>query len=202
MRSLSEQLAHRKRLGRKGIRHDPRTLRFTDYIKKLPPIPASCDHTSKVADWGMLGNSTKGDCVLAAFGHGILDWTTFASTPKVPTEQQVLALYDKLSPGDQGLVILDTLNYWRNPGCWNDTLYAYAQLATGDTNQAEAAISCFGFTVIGMALPDQNTFGPWTQTTGSPDFNNGHCVILTGYDRAKQTFDAISWGSVDRKSVV
>src|SRR5713226_1528187 len=113
-RSVVEQLGLGRRLGRKGIRTDPRTLRFADYVRpdRLPPIPATSDHTSKVSAWGMLGNDHYGDCVMAALAHGILDYTTYASTPRVPTEQQVVAAYLQLSPSDQGLVVLDTLNQY------------------------------------------------------------------------------------------
>ena len=197
MRTVGEQQTLRRRLGRKGIRHDGRTLWLPKYIAKLPSPPPLVDHTSKVRDFPMLANDQLGDCVMAAFAHGILDWTTYASTAKQPSESQVVNLYNQLSPEDQGLVVLDALNYWRKPGCWGDTLYAFANLNAGNTDQAEAAISYFGFAVIGMALPDNQTFGPWdTDPVGPPDFNNGHCVILTGYNRAEQMFDAISWGSV------
>lgn len=198
-RSLREQLAVGRRFGRKGIRHDPRTLQFRKYFRpaELPPIPDTVDHVSKVSEWGMLGNDSKGDCVMAALAHALLDFTTYAgATPYCPTEQQVIDEYLVLSPGDNGLVILDTLNLMKQQGFWGHKIDAFVQLSAGDTNELEAATFVAVAVIEGLSLPDQNTFGPWTTVTGPPDFNNGHCILVPGTQRSAGMSRSVSWGQV------
>lgn len=183
------------KFGRKPTRLDRRTLRFCDYLpSKLPTPPATIDHSSEVAKWLMDGNDQYGDCVMACLAHQILDWTTYAGSPRQPTEAQVVAEYLKLSPNDDGLVILDTLNEWRQAGFWSDKIDAFVSLDAGDLTQAKLGIQYFGSINIGLALPDKNTFGPWDAVQGAPDPNNGHCVALVGYDATG--FFAVTWGSI------
>lgn len=187
------------KLGKKQAKFDDRTLRFTKYrlVKKLPAvIPPTDDHYSKIPNWPMMGNDQYGDCVLASSGHIIQDWTTYASTPKYPTDSQVISLYLKLSPRDEGLVMLDTLNLWRQSGLWNvdDKIFAYVALDPKDITQAKEAIYLFGNIHIGMSLPDNNTFGPWDAVQGPPNPYNGHAVCLVGYD--DKGFWAVSWGQL------
>lgn len=183
-----------RRFGKKPPRDDHRTLRLAKYITKLPAVPASCDHASKVLHWPMDGNNDFGDCVLAAAEHAIRDWTAYAGADTHISESQVIALYRQLSPNDDGLVMLDTLNLWRKSGLWADQIDAYAALDVTSIDQARAAIYLFGSVSIGMALPDTNTFGPWTMLSGPKDEANGHAVILVGYDDASMTFTVVTWG--------
>lgn len=188
-----------KKFGKKPPRYDKRTLRFSDYVIKLPPIPSGVNYSK--LDWPAMGNAGRGavgDCVMAAIGHEVEEWTTFgAGAPRYPSDQQVVDAYFQLTGGvDSGLVILDTLNVWRQQGFWNDKIDAYVALEPGNIDQAKAAIYLFGNVNIGMALPDTNTFGPWDDAAGSgpPDFGNGHCVTLVGYDSTG--FYAVTWGDV------
>src|ERR1051326_5210989 len=184
-----------KRFGRKPTRHDTRTLRLRDYLPiDLPSPPPSVDHASKVSAWDMDGNDKYGDCVMAALSHQILDWTTYAGALRKPSEDQVVAAYLTLSPRDEGLVLLDTLNLWRNSGFWSDKIDAYVSLDPGNIVQAKLAIQYFGSVNIGMALPDDHTFGPWDTVQGPPNQSNGHCVALVGYDATG--FFAVTWGEV------
>ena len=190
-----------KRLGKKPDRLDRRTLRFSRYVvpDKLPPLPAAVDHGTRVSAWPMDGNDEKGDCVLAANEHAIRGWTTYADgTPKAVSEQQVVALYDQLSPNDDGLEMLSTLNLWRQDGLWGDTIDAYASLDKDSLLQAEYAIWLFGSVNIGMSLPDRNTFGPWLDpaASGRPNPSNGHAIILVGFDSTRRMFQAVTWGEL------
>lgn len=185
------------RFGKKPPRYDHRTLSFSRYANLdllLPTIPTTVDHQSKVPSWPMYGNDRYGDCVLASAAHQIEEWTIYAGNPRQPTDTQVTTLYLTLSPNDDGLVILDTLNRWRQTGLWDDRIDAFVQLRTGDVDQAKAAIYLFGAIKIGLSLPDMNTFGPWDSVTGSPNQNNGHDVPLVGFDSTG--FWAVTWGGL------
>ena len=60
-------------LGKRPVRHDPRTLRLARYLDpKLPPPPAAAAWSKRAAaPWGMMLNDTLGDCTIASIGHGI-----------------------------------------------------------------------------------------------------------------------------------
>lgn len=186
------------RLGKGRAKQDTRTLRLSRYLKldKLPPLPLSDDNASKVSVWPMDGNDIYGNCVLAANEHSIRGWTTYAGSPKYISEQDVINLYLQMSPRDEGLIMLDTLNTWRKIGLWNNKIDSYVALDIGDLTQAKYAINLFGYVNIGMSLPNINTFGPWTNVTGPANYYNGHAVILTGYDDSTRMFKAITWGEV------
>lgn len=183
------------RLGKRAARHDQRTLRFQQYVRldELPPIPAAVDHESRVESWPMDGNDQKGSCVLAAAEHAIRDWSTYADHLKQISEAQVVSLYDQLSPNDDGLEVLSTLNLWRRSGLWADQIEAYTALDLKDHDQCRAAIYLFGSVNIGMSLPDQHTFGPWTTVTGAPNPAKGHDVLLVSYNATGPV--AVTWGS-------
>jgi hypothetical protein len=135
------------RLGKKPVKYDSRTLRFAKYLvpSKLPPLPSKLDHYSQITNWPIDGNDTKGDCVLAACAHQIQQWTKYATgVENAPSESQVVALYNQMSPYDDGLVILDTLNIWRKTGLWNHKIDAYARLDIGHLEQAKWGILIFG----------------------------------------------------------
>src|SRR5689334_8985486 len=66
----------RMKLGRHGVRHDPRTLKFGRYLRPGPPPPkVAVDWSSRVSEWGMMMNDQLRDCTCAAAGHLIEVWT-------------------------------------------------------------------------------------------------------------------------------
>ena len=65
-----------RKLGRKAIKTDTRTLVFGDYLTPaLPPPPPAVDWTEGIASWGMMLNDTLGDCTIAGCGHAVQVWT-------------------------------------------------------------------------------------------------------------------------------
>jgi hypothetical protein len=188
-------MSEERRLGKRPPKVDRRTLRFAKYrTRELPVPPLTEDHYSRIASWPVLSNTKYGDCVLAGSAHMIQDWTAYASTERCPSEQEVVDLYLQLSPNDEGLYILDTLNLWRQSGLWGDIIEAFVLLDRGDVGQAKQAIHLFGAIKIGMSLPDQNTFGPWERVQGPPNPSNGHDVALVGYDATG--FWVVTWGTL------
>ncbi|HTS55889.1 MAG TPA: hypothetical protein VMH26_21675 [Burkholderiales bacterium] len=204
-RTLQEQREAGKRLGKRPRKVDARTLRLASYLDftKLPALPASQDWYSKVAAFGMDGNDSVGDCVIAGCNHGILQQSTYASTPKSATEQQCLDQYFALTGGaDTGLVIGDTLKYWKNTGLFpfKDKNTAYASVDPTKLDEVKYTILLYGYCMAGISLPDVDTFGPWLQVQGPPDLANGHDIILVGWDDAKQVLYVVTWGEVVQMS--
>lgn len=186
------------RLGKRPPKVDKRTLRLSSYVSPslLVAPPPRIDHQSKLpSDLGVMGNDTYGDCGIAAAAHMVQEWTAYGvGTVHTIPDADILAAYFALSPNDEGIYLLDGLNYWRKTGIGGDQIEAYAAIEPASLVQAKLAIQLFGSTYIGLSLPDEGTFGPWERTYGPPSPNNGHAVCLIAYDDAKQMFTAVSWG--------
>jgi hypothetical protein len=108
----------------------------------------------------------------------------------------ILKAYFDISPNDEGCYMLDVLNYWRKTGIGSDKAEAFMEVASAELTQAKLCIEYFGSCYIGMSLPDENTFGPWTTPTGPPNPYNGHAVCLIAYDDSKSMFKVCTWGEI------
>ena len=194
-------------LGKRAARFDRRTLQFSKYFKALPIPPANFNFTRKVSSWPIFGNDTLGDCVEAAQGHCIQQWTAYAKPPAVVlAESDIIAAYSAEGgyvPGDpasdQGTNMLTALNYWRNSGIAGHQILAYAALEQGNIQELEAAAYLFGNAFIGIQLPisaqGKNSWvvppeGP--HGNGAPGSWGGHCIPVCGIDPNGTT--VVTWG--------
>lgn len=187
------------RLGKHVKKHDRRNLQFSRYLPlTLPMPPPSVDRASRLPkNIGMMANDQYGDCTMAAAGHMVQSWTTYAErgTQTIP-DADIVSAYLTISPNDQGAYMLDALNHWYKTGVGPDRIEGFVEVAPADLTQAKLAIQYFGALYIGMGLPDVNTFGPWTTPTGPMNPYNGHAVCLIGYDDSSQMFKVCTWGEV------
>jgi hypothetical protein len=199
------------KLGKKPAKHDPRTLQFKNYLAAkptaLPPTPDEVSWVTKVPSWPMMMNDSLGDCTIAAAGHMIQQWSFFANVEVTPTDQQVLQAYEAVSgyvPGepwtDNGAVILDVLNYWRQHGIAGHKITAYTQVDHSNLDEIRAAIQLFGNVYIGIQLPvTAQTQDAWTVANGGtftqdgqPGSWGGHAIPLMAQSPKTQT--CITWG--------
>ena len=188
------------RLGKHPKKFDHRTLMLARYMPTLPMPPVAVDHASKLpSNIGMMGNDRYGDCTVAAAGHMVQSWTTYAErgTMTIP-DSQLISAYLSLSPNDEGAYMLDVLNMWRNSGIGGEKIEAFVEAGSADLIQAKLAIQYFGSLYIGVSLPDTNTFGPWDVPNPTWPGNpyNGHAICLVAYDDAKKMFKVCTWGEV------
>lgn len=158
----------------------------------------------------MDGNDRLGDCVVAASAHTITDWTANSGSPVVPSQDQVVSLYNRLSPDNEGVVILDFLNGWRSGyalGPAPNVLTGYAGVNPALSNEVRQSVALFGVCFIGLELPNgvvdspDPLTTPWTVPssgaigpTWAPNPQNGHCVPILGYDGS--SVYVATWGSV------
>jgi len=198
------------KLGKQPVRHDPRTFEIVKYLGTSIPTPPKCENwMAKISSWPMMGNDTVGDCTCAAAGHDEQLWTTYTQVaPFIPTTAQVLAMYTGVTgynpadpSTDNGAVLLDVLNYWRNTGLAGHKIQAYAKLQLKNQKQLQDSIYLFGTAYIGLLLPiavqeasswelpkGQKLTGNW-----EPGSWGGHCVPIVEYDATGVT--VITWGA-------
>jgi hypothetical protein len=207
------------KLGKLAPRIDKRTLKMSKYIIK-PPAPTQESWTAVPAKlfqdpWPMFLNDNLGDCVIAASGHMITEWTANAGKPAMPNDAQILKGYEDVggyNPADpttdQGCAMLDALNYWRKTGIAGHQILAYVSIDplkgawkgnTWGSAEMMDSIWLFGAAYIGLALPltaqGQNQ---WLVDPGGPSGDaapgtwGGHCVPIVAYNPAGLT--VITWG--------
>jgi hypothetical protein len=180
----------------------------------LPAPPDVVDWYAGIADWGMLANDTVGDCVEACVGHATLEFTTYAGTPREPTDAEALALYTGITgynpanaATDQGTLILGpsgAMQYWATRGVTfggqRSFAKAFAQLKKRETMVwFQQAIHYFGGIVLGLDLPENVVAGdtiPFLWDDPSGPIAGGHCIWICGYETVagQMRFDAVSWG--------
>jgi hypothetical protein len=188
-----------KSLGRLPSRHDPRTLRLANFRRgPLLPFPTTSHWDTKITDWGVMGNDTLGNCVIATAAHAILTWRAneLDDTRRI-TDGAVIELSDDMGALN-GYNILDRLKYWRKEGMWSNKLWAFAMIDATNPDQLKEVINTFGVADIGINLPNAWRDADEWKTGRGPYFRPGswgsHSVPFVGYD--EQHAYAVSWGRI------
>lgn len=202
-----------RRLGRKAIKRDSRTLMLAKYLTATLPAPApSLSYLKDIAAWGMLGNDTLGDCTCAAVGHAVQVWTANAGVEANVTNAEVIQIYENwcgYNPADpstdQGGIILDVLNDWKNSGFGTFPMAAFASVNPSNTRELKQAIELFGGVDIGINLPisaQSQTVWDVVPDDGSgntaPGSWGGHCVFVPAYGGTNKVLSdvtCITWGA-------
>ena len=204
-----------KRLGKQVPRFDKRTFALHRYsLLTRSQIPHGCSWDVGIANWPMYLNDELGDCVAAAAGHDVLQWTTLAGKPYMPTDNEVLKFYESqgYTPGDpstdSGMVMLDALNYWRQTGLGSHKISAFVSLNWMLQTQVMAGLFLFGNVYLGIQLPisAQSNIGRgqcWHVPPGGifggsgvPGSWGGHCVPIVQADQHGVT--VVTWGDLQR----
>lgn len=204
-------------LGKKQAVKDHRTLKLAKYIKaELLAPPAEVSWITKLAAAEALPmylNDTLGDCVFAAAGHMIQQWSFYAGKPTQPTDDQVLAAYEAVGgydPGnsstDNGADMLTFLNYWKSTGLGGHQIGAFLAVDWTNLEEVRQAILMFGNVYLGVQLPTSaQGQSAWTvadggiySVAGQPGGWGGHCIPLVA--SSPETHTCITWGEVLKMS--
>ena len=220
-------------LGKKPATRDIRTIRLADILKApeaLPPIPDIYDRDQafnfKFTE-SDFGNKTKGDCVIADEYNMLMRFEYAQQGLQIPVDTaSALDLYYReqgwngcfLSPKpDQGLSMLNSLNWWRKTGinvagrnykiyafanlpCPNGSAGAPADILTKDDELLFQAIYFLYGVSMGVALPrtaeDEFANGkPWSDTsTGLSQIDGGHALYVKAYNKPARTLTCLTWG--------
>jgi len=195
-----------RKLGRRAIKTDTRTLALGDYLTPtLPPPPLAVDWTKNITNWGMMLNDQLGDCTIAGCGHAIQVWTantgseTTIADPVIEHyyEQWDGYVYDDANT-DNGGIELDVLKDWQKNGLDGHALVAFADPRPSKLLEIQQSIALFGGVYIGLALPvTAQTQDVWDVVPdggddAEPGGWGGHCVFVPKYDA--NSFTCITWG--------
>lgn len=188
---------------------DSRTLVMTNFLipAEMPAIPEAFSNATRVNPWDMLGNDSKGDCVLVAYEHLCMLWSLLSGSPIRPTAAQVIALYLQLTGGvDSGLVIRDFLKFARaNAILGSRKLQGFVSFDHRDNELMKIATFLFGGAGRGILLPDSavpqtGPNGRWKALQNMSDPNNApgswgaHMTADIGY--TPDTLETVTWGFV------
>jgi hypothetical protein len=195
-------------------------LRFGDILirAKLPVVPKTYGHIPEAqpptaGGWGMLGNLTAGDCVVAKACHATQDWFWATGKP-VPrfTDASALALYsamlvaqgglpyDPNDPAtDAGLDPVAAAQFWQTTGI-TDADGAVHKIgpftAIDDADELDLAGYLGGAAAVCWALPStaeaQFEAGEvWDDVSQPP--GDGHDTMLGGRNSAGNRM-VVTWG--------
>ena len=178
----------------------------------LPPVPTEFGLTDIPQSWGMYGNDTVGDCVIAGAIHETLLWTLngfgkqapFADSDGIKYYEQWTG-YNPADPStDQGTDMVAAAKIRQKSGFADDagTLHkigAYLALTPGDTQELAEAAYLFGAVGVGVQFPSEwmdafNNGQPW-DAVRRPHLEGGHYVPVIGR-RANGNFVCVSWGKL------
>ena len=217
---MAKNLAAMK-LGKLPPRHDPRTLRLASYLAptiQLPAVPESVWWSKAVQSWPMLGNDRYGDCAWAGPAHMEQAWAALTKKKFTPTDAMVLKDYSstgfdpRTGTHDDGTVMLDMLNRWRNVGiCGGRKIYAYVAVDPHNHDEVKLAMMLFGGLAAGVALPKTaQTQQFWQAPVHGPYWGSwqpgswgGHMIPYLDFDLASRPtprIRSISWGGIQELS--
>lgn len=200
------------RLGKLPARKDAVLLKFARYVKPamLPTPPLIFGRYNLIGDFGILGNDSVGDCVLAGGCHEEMLWTSEGGSPAEFTAENALSDYSAITgynpadpSTDRGTDMQMAASYRRKTGLVDKTgnrhkVLAYVALEAGNVDQLALASWLFGACGIGILISNENMQEfeqgkPWSTTTGK--IEGGHYVCVVGR-RANGNPLCVTWGKL------
>jgi hypothetical protein len=191
------------------------TYRLTAPVP-LPPIVIPFGNLAMPdgSPWGMLGNDTVGNCVIAWSMHRtMLVAALVGKTIKFSTASALQTYSDATgfdpsqtqddgsNPTDQGTNMADFVTFWQKTGILDDsgnrhTIRASVRLNQANLTELQEAAVIFKMPGLGIMFPDfamtQTQNGqPWSWIDGQPTPTEGHCFGLQGDDG--KYYDGNTW---------
>ncbi len=196
-----------RKLGRKAIKTDSRTLKLGKYLTTgLPAPPPTADWTKGITSWGMMLNDTLSDCTIAGCGHAVQVWTANTGKEVTLPNASIEKYYEKWDgyvrgdpSTDNGGIELDVLNDWKKQGFAGNTLTAFADPRPANLTEIRQSIALFGGVYIGLSLPvtaqNQEVWDVVAHggANAKPGSWGGHSVFVPAYDQ--NGFTCITWGA-------
>jgi hypothetical protein len=176
------------------------------------PPQVSSDYVSAVmrqasGGWGMMLNDQLGCCVASDSGHELMLRTANAGSIVIPSDSDVLALYEAVGgyvPGqpdtDQGCDEGTMCDYLVSTGLCGHKDAATVPIDPTNLDHLRWSVQLFGACRLGIIVDDRmldefNSGQAWTQPADPNDPNaGGHDVPIVRYD--KQYAYVVTWGQL------
>jgi len=212
-------MADPRKLGKLPPRVDLRTLKLARYLTPaLTPPPAAVYWSKGFPSWGMMLNGANtgtlapqglGCCTIAGPAHADQVWKINSAKNvnlaaiTIP-DSVILGAYENWDgyvdgdpSTDNGGVILDVLNDWRQSGLGGHKITAFAVPDPSNVVHIKQGIVLFGLVIIGFNVPqsamDQNAAGQiWDVVSNDGGIVGGHCVAVPDYNPTGPI--CITWG--------
>jgi hypothetical protein len=191
-----------------------KALLLHEFMMGLPSPPVFLDNSSGIKDWGMMLNDSEGDCTCATAGHMIQAWTALSGKEVTVPDSAIQLAYEQACgyvPGypstDQGGVITNVLDYFKNVGIGGHKIYAHAEVNITQL-RVQQALQCFGVVDFGLSLPlsAQNQVGSVWDIVGdgkngpsAPGSWGGHSTPVVKYDHIGGVW-VVTWGMLQQIS--
>lgn len=205
------------KLGRRPARHTLRTMRaaiaLSRHLTALGPAPpTSTDYVSALMaacanNLGMFLNDQLGDCVCADSAHQVMLHTANAGSIVIPTDDDVLKLYEAVGgyvPGnsatDQGCDETSMCEYLMTNGLSGQKSAGSGPVDPAQLDHVRWTVQLFGACRLGIVVDSQmeqqySAGQPWTTPASADDPDaGGHDVPVVKYD-ADYAY-VITWGKV------
>ncbi len=205
--------------GLRGVResHAPHLL-LSQFRTAAASPPPSGDVTKGLTAWGMLGNTTYGDCGPAATEHGRMAEALVSVTGGAPTYEAGFvppttagteslyfaygrAMGEHGTQPDQGVTNATWLHYIFG----QRVIEWYGELRPSDQDEMRTAmLACCGVLVaVELTSNAETQFAdgePWTITGGKqPTPTLGHDILWVAYGPTGDTF--VTWGALQKAAV-
>lgn len=206
------------KLGKLAPKHNPKTLKFSTFLKKgalaPPPVKVWREYKIPADAWQMFGNDLMGDCTCAAVAHQLMLVTAHTGKMVVPELKDVLKMYMTISgfnpalsdsegnnPTDGGAAITDALDYWQTVGLAGHKILGWAQIDHKNLLHRNQGVYIFGANNVGVQLPQSAQTQFNKNQTWKPvkrdKIAGGHCIIEVGMGRLGRNY--VTWGKGDQK---
>lgn len=203
------------KLGKKEARHDPRTLKLSNYVDLtaiLPQVPVTVRWSDKgpvSPTYRPLLNTEIGCCAIAGPLHTTQTLRYADGDAFDPTDDMALEGYERIggyqrgNPAtDNGCVLDDVMNAWRRDGIGNHKIGGWGGIPPGNHSLMTAGLYLFGPLESGFrlpmavqgaqqwAMPDRGQGGPeW-----EPGSWGGHEVPIVNI--SPDGLEVVSWGTI------
>lgn len=180
---------------------DARNLQLKNYIPaKQRPVGMTKSWAEPVDVWPTLGNLEVGCCTCTGIGHGIVCWSANDGHPSMPTTQQIIDAYKKISgydptrpETDRGAYMLDAAKLYCGEGIGGHVGEAFAEIERDDVTTMMRALDIFGVLYCGFGLPTTiRNESIWSDTSAPKYSLGGHAMVLVR--RSPYVWEGITWG--------
>jgi hypothetical protein len=190
-------------------------IRLRDIVTPGYTFPAKVYREYKVpaSQWGMLGNDTVGDCIVAMIIHWLMCITAHTGTMITLTTQEAVTIYSAISgydpnapldaqgnnSTDTGLTIAQLMQYMMSTGIRGLKITAWADVDITNPDEQKYGMYTFGGTLDAVNLPDSamqqfNDDQAWSVLPDDGGIDGGHGIVGLGYGRLGT--DDVTWAKL------